>query len=609
MKKVIVLLICLLVFMGCATEQEVGESGVFLQPSDIQGTSHFSSYDRQEVENLRGIVTAIRPSKGFYIQSETPDNDPRTSEALFIITRKTNEVAIGDLVSLNGKVQEYYAEGQDAGRLPVTRARLKEIEVLKSGLPLPEAVDFDTLSGSFPQEMIWDDASFSNDLPLDPQVRGLDFYESLEGMLITVKNPTVVGSIHTAYGEFFVVGQWGTSTNARGGLTITEEDGNPEALMIDMIEHPNLTPIDNPPMVVVGDTFNGSITGILTYNYGRYKVMPTEAIPSVTKADLSREVTSLNPETDDLSFASFNVYNLDTNDPREKFDDFAETIVTGLKAPHIITLSEVQDNNGPVDDEVTEADETIGKLINAIEAIGGPPYVYTDVAPESNKDGGEPGGNIRCGFLYRPDFINLVEAERGAFDAAAQITETGINYNPVLIDPADTSFNSSRKPVLGHFRAGGRDVFVIALHLNSKGGDTSGWDKTQPPSFFSEPKRVRQAEVVSNFAASLKESFPEAIVLIGGDLNEYPFRKPVKIIEEAGFVNCAPALLAPEEVYTYIYQQNSQALDHILLDSSTFQAFDIHTDIPHRYSEYLYGERQSDHDPVHILIKGVLNAQ
>lgn len=54
-----------------------------------------------------------------------------------------------------------------------------------------------------------------------PQQHGLDFWASLEGMLVTVRNPVAI-DFENQYGEFWIRGDWPASgVNQRGGLTLT----------------------------------------------------------------------------------------------------------------------------------------------------------------------------------------------------------------------------------------------------------------------------------------------------------------------------------------------------------------------------------------------------
>lgn len=57
---------------------------------------------------------------------------------------------------------------------------------------------------------------------LQPEKYGLDFWESLEGQLVTIPGPIAL-NFENQYGEFWVHGDWEVSgKNARGGLTITK---------------------------------------------------------------------------------------------------------------------------------------------------------------------------------------------------------------------------------------------------------------------------------------------------------------------------------------------------------------------------------------------------
>ena len=90
--------------------------------------------------------------------------------------------------------------------------------------------------------------------------------------------------------------------------------------------------------------------------------------------------------------------------------------MTNLKSPDIITLVEVQDNDGEVNSGQTDASENYMRLIEAIKAAGGPTYQWTDVAPKNNDNGGAPGGNIRVGYLYNPERVTLSQGTKGLSD-------------------------------------------------------------------------------------------------------------------------------------------------------------------------------------------------
>jgi hypothetical protein len=62
-------------------------------------------------------------------------------------------------------------------------------------------------------------------------------------------------------------------------------------------------------------------------------------------------------------------------------------------------LQEVQDNSGPIDDGIVDANITLSTLVSAIAQISNITYQFTSINPIDNQDGGQPGGNIRTVFL------------------------------------------------------------------------------------------------------------------------------------------------------------------------------------------------------------------
>ena len=79
----------------------------------------------------------------------------------------------------------------------------------------------------------------------------------------------------------------------------------------------------------------------------------------------------------------------------------ASHIVQHLHTPDIVFVQEIQDDSGPRNDGVVSANRTLSTLVNAIKrASGGVEYDFVNIEPEDNKDGGQPGGNIRVAYLF-----------------------------------------------------------------------------------------------------------------------------------------------------------------------------------------------------------------
>src|SRR5207247_2315416 len=147
-----------------------------------------------------------------------------------------------------------------------------------------------------------------------------------------------------AFGETPVVGDDGANTGlrtARGGVVVRPNDFNPERIVLDDVI------VGSVPSVNVGDHYAGASVGVLDYNFGNFMLELTAA-PAVVHDGVTPETTTA-PGTSQLAIGTFNVENLDPNDPPAKFARLAALIVNNLAAPDVLTVEEVQDDNGPTD--------------------------------------------------------------------------------------------------------------------------------------------------------------------------------------------------------------------------------------------------------------------
>lgn len=558
---------------------------------DIQGSGHVSPLNGKRVSAIPGIVTA-KSTTGFWMQDATPDSDPATSEGIFVYTSSAPSVSAGDSVTVSGTVSEY-RPSSTATNLTITELTSVTVSVVSRGNPLPAATVVGTGGRIPPASVIEDDATgdVESSGTFDPAADGIDFWESLEGMRVQVNSAIAVGPTN-AYGEIPIVGDGGANgglLSSRGGLVIRSSDFNPERIIIDDI-------LTATPSVNMGDSFAGPIIGVVDYSFGNFKLLPS-TLPGVTAGGLAQE-TAAAAAAGQLAVATFNVENLDANDPQSKFDALAGLIVRNLQSPDLLSLEEVQDNNGATDNGVVDASQTLSKLISAIQAAGGPTYTYRQINPVNDQDGGEVGGNIRLVFLFRTDRgLSFTDRPGGTSTTATTVVngQSGpeLTYSPGRVDPSNSAFNSSRKPLAGEFAWNGQKLFVVANHFNSKGGDDPLFGRYQPPTRSSETQRHQQAQIVHDFAASILALDPNAKVIVLGDLNDFQFSGTLDILKGTALSN--PMETLPEnERYTYVYEGNAQALDHVLMSaglSSTAWQYDI----VHVNAEFTV--QASDHDP------------
>jgi uncharacterized repeat protein (TIGR01451 family) len=571
-----------------------------LRIHDIQAATHYSPLTGRQVSDIYGIVTAIA-NTGFYMQDSIIDAYDETSEAIYVYVGATPNVSVGNEVWVSGTVNEYYPGGVTSGSL--SRTELNDVVIIlpegpSSFVPLPASTIIGSAGRIPPNTIIEDDAngSMNTTNDFDPDEDGIDFYESMEAMLVQVDNAIVVGS--NRFGEIAVVGDSGANAGLltpRGGIVIQPSDFNPERIITDDWFN------SNEPDVNVGDAFTDIITGVLDYDFGNFKLRNINALPAIAPGGLTRETTTLAGTADQVTVASFNVENLDPGDDPVKFTALAQEIVNNLLAPDIISLQEIQDNTGPTDDGVVDASDTYNALIAAIIVEGGPTYEFRDIAPVDKQDGGQPGANIRVGFLFRPDRVTFVDRPGGDATTATTpllgLSGIELTFSPGRIDPTASAFDDSRKPLAGEFEFNGRKLIVIAGHFNSKGGDGALFGLIQPPIFTSEIQRGQQAQVVNDFVDSILALDSDAGVLVAGDLNDFQFSTPLNILSGdvlTDLVNTLPM----EEQYTYIFDGNSQVLDHILVSGYLFTSASPAFDIVHANAEFDTDFRPTDHDPL-----------
>ncbi|MCM2577583.1 endonuclease/exonuclease/phosphatase family protein [Streptomyces meridianus] len=552
----------------------------------IQGTTRISPYNGSTVTTT-GIVTAVRStgtSRGFWIQDESGDGDSATSDGIFVYRGSSSvHTSVGNKVTVTGRVSEYYPGG---GTQSLTELTSATWTTQSSGNPLPAAAPLDdaTVPSAYAPA---NDGNSIESMTLQPTDYGLDKLESTEGMRVSVADARVVGATNT-YGELWVGVKPSQNTSAGGGALYSSYSSQNSGRI-------KVLPLTgSAPAAKVGDTLSGTTTGPLDYSsFGGYTLAAT-SLGSLATGGTAKETTAAQ-SPGQLAVATYNVENLDPSDPASKFTALAQGIVGNLTSPDIVALEEVQDNNGAVDDGTVAADRTLDQLAAAVSAAGGPSYAYTQIDPVDGADGGEPGGNIRQAFLYNPARVSLTSRPGGGPTTANSVVDSSgtaqLKYSPGRIAPADSAWNASRKPLAAEFVFDGKPVVLIANHFNSKGGDEPLHGRNQPPARSSETQRTSQAAVVNAFVDDILAVQSDARVVVLGDLNDFAFSEAVNTLEGGVLTDLVDTLPASER-YTYVYDGNSQALDHTLV-SPALSSYEY--DIVHVNAEF--PDQTSDHDP------------
>jgi predicted extracellular nuclease len=667
----------------------VNDDPIFIH--DIQGTAYYSPILAAEGKTgfnvastttviVQAVVTALDghgSRQGFYITEEFADWDgfDSSSEGIFVMTRNDANVGtaladlypglkVGDLVTVTAQVIEY----QSFTSMPRTMLVNSTVTINASGLALPTLVlnasrpiPNSILTGVTPD---YTDSSDGEGDSFDVSLYGLSFWESVEGMLVTIPDMVVAdGFVQTSGGQpyfkaYSAVHADADQVNSRGGYTIAGDpplsppdtvetddgtthggrhlhdgDMNPDIIEVDFSGFAINAPAGLTQTATMGDRL-GDITGIVEFDFADLKLFVTGIDPAaITNTVPVQETTELGNDSRALTVATFNVENLDPGDGAARFAAIANAIAKNLNAPDIISIEEMQDNNGAVNTGGSDASVTWQMLVDALNAaIPGARYQWVDQAPVPNSEGGEPGGNIRVGFLYNTNRVQLgdlpadatIEERRQFTDRIGDgVRDAGdrIAFSDDMvageINPADWS--GTRLSLLGQFTFNGNTVYVTANHFPAKGGSGEFWQfnqnlETGDPDNSGWAKRNAVAQDVYAVLNHIEANSNGAGVVAAGDFNDFYFYRPLEVVTGfvladgtarsggARFDNLTVTELAEAERYTYTFDGRSQAIDHIIVNQklSAVASYDIvhlNTGYNSRGTGADANPAISDHDP------------
>ncbi|WP_051517466.1 ExeM/NucH family extracellular endonuclease [Deinococcus phoenicis] len=478
----------------------------------VQGSGAASPLAGQTV-TVRGVVTSDTQAGlgGFFIQEIAPDNDPATSDGLFVFTGTARQtVSVGDVVQVGGTVNEYFNATQ-----------------------LETVTSFQKCSGT----------QVVKPVTLNFPLNTLDQLEQFENMLVTIPQ-TLTVTDNYGYGRY---GELGLSS---GGRLFNPTNGNAagetlQSQALRRIVLDDVSNAQNPGAVPylnalntrrTGDTVE-NLTGALRYANNTFKIEPTVA---PVFRDANPRPTAPGEVGGRLRVAGANVLNYFTtfggsadrgaNNAyefgRQKAKIVSELI--GLNAD-VITLMEIQ-NNG---------ETALNDLVAALNAAAGAGTF------DSVKTGTLGTDAIRVAIIYKP----------------ARVAPVG---QPKI----DTASINDRPPVAQTFReAGTGETFsVIANHFKSKGSCPTSGDTDQGQGCWN-LKRVNQARELLTFADSVRQASGDPDVLLLGDLNSYGEEDPIRTLIAGGFESLNKRIPV-EDRYSYQFNGQFGYLDHALSSTS-----------------------------------------
>ena len=561
----------------------------------IQGVGQQSPLLNKTV-STSGVVTAVlypgSKAAGVLLQSLTPDNNPKTSEALFIADKELARTAKpGQQLQVKGKVDEL--NGMTA---------LVDVKTSVCGQQAAPA-------------------PFMAKLP----VQSTQDWEALEGQYLSFSQALIVNDTYplARYGEILLADKrlWIATDLYRPGKEANQLEQQQQLSQLwldDGIFEQNPDPVIFPDgnlsatnTVRIGDTVQ-NLQGYLIETQQGYRLVAAQRPEFV--ATNARPAAPKAKAADHIRVASFNVLNFFTGETaaspfptRRGATDANELqrqqakMIAALSAmdADVIGLLEVE-NNGFAE---RSALATLVRELN--KALGVQRYAF--VQPQQALG----GDAIKVALIYNQH--KVTEAGK-----AVMITEGPFAYG-------------SRAPLTQTFKAKSTEsLFTVSVnHFKSKGScpdkqsdttDKGNRDNKDGQGCWNQ-SRVEAAKALTAWLKTQPTAVDTPHQLVIGDLNAYRQEDPIYTLEQAGWMHLAPKGEAGH--YSYVFRGRTGSLDHALASKSmakqlmVFQHWNINADEPavldyntefksKAQQQSLYAPdpfRSSDHDPVLIDFK------
>ena len=500
MNQVFVLNCLIFIFCGARTL-----SAQSFEIWEIQGNQLISPMAGSTITSQHNIVTAVR-SEGFFMQTpdSRSDNDPATSDGIWVFTNSVPNVGVGYEVSVTGTVGEWenMTQFSDNGL---------SISVSSFNNPLPTAVPF---HANFPSP------NANNDLE---KVEGM--LVSFEAMVCGPSNDYEQAVLSTSSRPFR---EPGIRSPGLPGLPVW--DGNPEVFYFD----PNGLTAPNNRFLSFG--MEVSASAIMTQQNSRYTALPT--IYTTQGSPLVRGVRT--QEEDELTLASLNaLFLLETNSNyNDRITKFSKYIIESLQAPDIIAMQEV-------------GSQSVLQDLSFRIGLNAPGTIYQPYFKTGPND-------INLGFLVKNSITvtNIIQLGKEEI-----FTMGGVLHDrpPLLLECELPTFPPTPLSVLNlHLRS------LIGI----EGGSATFVRNKRNEQAISVANMIQQRQdnnlfIVGDYNAyEFSDGYVDVTNQIsgGGSLGA---QIPPQSIVTPNLINHT-ANLSAEERYSFVFQGNAQMIDHCL---------------------------------------------
>jgi endonuclease/exonuclease/phosphatase family metal-dependent hydrolase len=193
------------------------------------------------------------------------------------------------------------------------------------------------------------------------------------------------------------------------------------------------------------------------------------------------------------------------------------------------------------------------------------------------------------------DYTALAFGERG-FPASIDVgilargnlvDSRGYRDETTLMHPDGSETMFVREFLRADLSIAGHPVTAFVAHFKSKANDDPG-------------RRLAEARGARRIVEEVAAENPEALVLLGGDLNDTPGSPPLEALQSTGKTRLAGQDQSLEEIWSYCYLGEREAIDHLLWSSRCADHY-VDTSALARGERMCPGDRQfadSDHAAV-----------
>lgn len=590
--------------------------------AEIQGTGDASPLANTAAKTT-GVVTATYPTGGFdgaYIQTEGTGGDVdltthTASDGLFVYSKDfAAAVKVGDHVEVTGTVKEFSGLTElvpGAGTWKVLDTPAQAVKASNVAFPLTEA-QRETFEGMLlaPQGAY----TITNNYATNQ-------YGEIGLAAGTSPLPQPTDVVRPRTPEYTAL----VADNARRLVTL--DDGSSVNFLTSSkdVAVPWLSPT-NEVRQGARATFTAPV--VLDYRFG-WKLQPTARFTGTTGAPAtfsSTRTAAPEPVGGQVKLGSFNVLNYFPTTGAAYVAAGGSCTYYDDRAGNHIT-NDTCSSNGPRGAATAEslARQQI-KIVKAFTTLDADIVAVEEL--ENSAALGQPRDAALNTFVAALNAHEDSDVWAGAVSPAtvptsgSDVIRTAFVYKKASVQTVGGStildspaFANARAPLAQTFRPVGSsassDFVVIANHFKSKGSGEGENADQKDGQGASNAARVDQAKALVTFADQFSTSAGTNRVFLAGDFNAYAKEDPVKVLEDAGFVNVSDALSGKD---TYQFDGLIGSLDHVFASpaaSKRVRGADVWQinapeSIGREYSRFNYNVtnlyddspyRASDHDP------------